>query len=76
MSGFKIHYIWVKAHNGIKYNEKVDLLAKDSVESGDPVNSLCLQDCINISKSDLKKNGLLIGTNFVSLHPQDTLKSK
>lgn len=29
---FDIEWIWVKAHNGLYYNEKVDLLAKSMIE--------------------------------------------
>nr|CAI5865929.1 unnamed protein product [Callosobruchus analis] len=54
--GLEVVFIWVKAHTGILYNEKVDKLTKEAAQgTKHATHSLCLGDCINAIKKDILK---------------------
>lgn len=53
--GVHVQPIWVKAHTGILNNEEVDRLAKESVITGNPVEGMCFNDCLNVIKTSLEK---------------------
>nr|CAI5823538.1 unnamed protein product [Callosobruchus analis] len=54
--GIEIVFIWVKAHAGILYNEKVDKLAKEAAQGTNyATHLLCLGDCVNAIKKDILK---------------------
>lgn len=76
--GRYIKFIWVKAHIGLQHNEEADVLAKESISSGTDIsNQLCIQDSVNMQKSNLKKKWAHVWTEhcftnpsrYTSIHP-------
>ncbi|XP_050519048.1 uncharacterized protein LOC126893140 [Diabrotica virgifera virgifera] len=67
---FNIIFTWVKAHIGLQNNEKVDELAKDGSLNGEEIsNDIGLQDCISISKYNLKNSWKLRWKQYCVNHP-------
>lgn len=68
-----ITFVWIKGHNGIESNEVVDILAKNSIKFGtDITNDICMNDCINVFKNNMKKNGHTSG-NSSAFHLQQDI---
>ena len=42
--GIQVHFIWVKAHAGLRANEQVDQWAKEGADNGPPLNTLIMAD--------------------------------
>ena len=53
LSGRDVIFVWVKAHIGLQYNERVDTLAKEGTNSGYLLNE---QLCASDRQTDLKIN--------------------
>lgn len=70
--GICVVLVWVKAHVGITYNERVDELAKISATSGFNFGSKdCLLDCFNKSKKRLTTNWTKLYSQFKTENPNN-----
>lgn len=68
--GKEVHFLWVKAHIGIKNNEIVDTLAKESINSGIPSEEkICLSDSLSILKSKLRNRWSELWQKFCHTNP-------
>ena len=76
--GYNIHFMWIKAHAGLVYNEKVDLLAKEAcTDYNKRLNEIPVSDFIPIFKKELMANWANIysnaykekPTNYSLIHP-------
>lgn len=69
-TGKVVHFVWVKAHIGIKNNEIVDSLAKESIHSGFPSESkICLADSFSILKTKLRNRWFGLWREFCHTNP-------
>ena len=68
-NGIEIQIVWVKAHVGILYNEQVDILAKESIHTGQIVEGLCLSDCIKMRRSMIRKKWSSLWNEFCLTNP-------
>lgn len=65
-----ITFVWIKGHNGIESNEVVDILAKNSIKFGtDITNDICMNDCINVFKNNMKKKWTYLWQQFCFSSP-------
>ena len=68
--GKEVHFVWVKAHIGIKNNEIVDSLAKDSINSGFPLEpKICLSDSFNFLKFKFRNKWSELWRDFCHSNP-------
>lgn len=65
-TGVFINIIWIKAHVGFEFNEKVYRFARSSIVDGEVLhNSLSVDGCINIEKQNWKEIGINSGSDIV-----------
>lgn len=70
LNGGHIVFMWVKAHIGIHFNEKVDSIAKQSISTGlESTQHLSYDDCVNICRRTIKQKWSNLWEKFAFTNP-------
>ena len=69
-TGKEVHFVWVKAHIGIRNNEIVDSLAKESIDSGAPTEiKISFPNSFLILKTKLRNSWVGLWQEFCHTNP-------
>lgn len=74
--GKEINFVWVKSHIGWKYNERINVLAKEATTNETLLSQkICLTNSYSVCKNIEKERGRILGISFAIAAPAHTVRS-